>query len=156
MLFKRNLARTATIGVALLAAAHAIAAPNPCAVKVTSGDNMQYDVKEVIVPKTCKEVIVEFKNAGKLARNVMGHNWVLTKTADVVAVNTDGMAAGLDKQYVKPGDTRVVAATKVLGPGETETLKIAASNIVAGQDYTFFCSFPGHSGVMKGRLALAK
>jgi azurin len=156
MLFKRNLTRCAVVGAALGAATHVFAAANPCLITVTANDAMQYDAKEISVPKTCKEMSVEFKNTGKLARNVMGHNWVLAKTADVAAINADGMTAGLDKQYVKPGDTRVIAATKVLGPGESDTVKIAASKIVAGQDYTFFCSYPGHSGIMKGSFALAK
>jgi azurin len=156
MLLKRNLTRCAAIGATLFAVTHAFAAGNACSITVIANDAMQYDVKEISVPKTCKEMSVVFKNAGKLARNVMGHNWVLAKTSDVAAVNADGMAAGLDKQHVKPGDSRVIAATKVLGPGESETVKIAASKIVTGQDYTFFCSFPGHSGIMKGSFALAK
>jgi azurin len=35
------------------------------------------------------------KHSGKLAAATMGHNWVLTKTADMQAVSTAGMAATL-------------------------------------------------------------
>ena len=84
----------------------------------------------------------------------MGHNWVLTKTADVQAVAADGIPAGVANQYVKTGDTRVIAHTKVLGPGESDSVTFSVKKLTATDSYTFFCSFPGHSGIMKGTLKL--
>ncbi|MNG34643.1 Azurin [compost metagenome] len=69
-------------------------------------------------------------------------------------VVTDGMAAGLDKNYVKDGDTRVIAHTKIIGSGEKDSVTFDVSKLKEGEQYMFFCSFPGHSAMMKGTLAL--
>ncbi|MDT4872980.1 Azurin [compost metagenome] len=82
----------------------------------------------------------------------MGHNWVLTTAADMQGAVTDGMAAGLDKNYVKDGDTRVIAHTKIIGSGEKDSVTFDVAKLKAGEQYAFFCSFPGHSAMMKGTL----
>ena len=82
----------------------------------------------------------------------MGHDWVLAKTADVASIVNDGMNAGLENNYQKPGDTRIVAATKVIGGGETSTVRFATAQLEPGGSYTYFCSTPGHYSLMKGRL----
>lgn len=62
------------------------------------------------------------------------------------------MTAGPGNDYVKPGDERVVAHTKVIGGGESTAVTFATATLAAGGDYAFFCSFPGHWAVMKGTL----
>ena len=89
--------------VVLFASSSAFAA---CSITVDGNDAMQFDVKSIEVPKTCKDFTVNLTHSGKLAKNVMGHNWVLTTTADFQPSANDGMAAGLDKEYVKSDDTR--------------------------------------------------
>ncbi|RYF82364.1 MAG: azurin [Comamonadaceae bacterium] len=147
----------------LLAAAAAVlafaapvqaASPADCKVQIEGNDAMQFNKKEIIVPKSCKRFTVELKHVGKLPKQAMGHNWVLSKTADAANAAKDGIPAGVDKQYVKPGDARVIAFTKVLGPGEADSVSFDVSKLSASESYTFFCSFPGHSGVMKGVLKL--
>jgi azurin len=64
----------------------------------------------------------------------------------------DGQAAGPDNNYLKPGDTRVLAATKLIGGGEETTISFDPSMLEAGGDYTFFCSFPAHYVLMNGKL----
>ena len=66
----------------------------------------------------------------------------------------DGMAAGLDKNYVKDGDTRVIAHTKIIGSGEKDSVTFDVSKLKEGEQYMFFCTFPGHSALMKGTLTL--
>ena len=134
-----------------------LAAPalaDECALVIEGNDAMQFNLKEMSVPATCKEVTVTLNHTGKMPVTAMGHNWVLSKTADVQGVATDGIAAGIAKQHVKSGDTRVIAHTKVLGPGETDSVSFDVSKLSAAEAYTFFCSFPGHSGIMKGTLKL--
>lgn len=127
-----------------------------CEAKVDSNDAMQFSVKSLAVPASCKTFIVTLHHTGKLPKNAMGHNWVLTRTADLQGVATDGMSAGLDKNYVKAGDARVIAHTKVIGGGESTSVSFAPAKLKAGESYSFFCSFPGHSGIMKGSVTLAK
>ncbi len=138
------------------AAATAPAFAANCSVEVESNDAMQFNTKAISVPASCKDFTVKLKHVGKMPKSAMGHNWVLSKTADMQGVGTDGIAAGADKNYLKPGDTRVIAHTKLIGGGESDSVTFAVSKLKAGEDYTFFCSFPGHSGLMKGALTLAK
>ncbi|CAB3639802.1 MAG: azurin [Achromobacter sp.] len=125
-----------------------------CSIDIAGNDQMQFDKKEITVSKSCKQFTVNLKHPGTLAKNVMGHNWVLTKQADMQGAVNDGMAAGLDNNYVKKDDARVIAHTKVIGGGETDSVTFDVSKLAAGQDYAYFCSFPGHFALMKGVLKL--
>lgn len=147
----RSLIAIAVLG---LGAAPALAAE--CKATVESTDAMQFTTKALTVPASCKQFTITLKHTGKLPRNVMGHNLVLGKTADLNAINADGMKAGLASQYVKPGDPRVIAASKVIGGGETTTVTIPVGKLKAGESYTYFCSFPGHAALMKGTLKVSK
>ena len=140
--------------VFLLSTITGAAAANECSVAITSTDAMQYDTKAITVDASCKEFTVTLTHAGKLPKNVMGHNWVLSKTDDKQAIATEGMAAGLDNNYLKAGDTRVIASTPIIGGGETTSVTFAVDKLSAGVPYTFFCSYPGHNAIMQGSLTL--
>lgn len=130
------------------------ASANDCEVTVVSNDAMQFDKKAITVSKACKEFKFILKHSGKLPKTVMGHNAVITKDTDARAVASDGMSAGIDNSYVKAGDSRVIAFTKVIGGGETTSITFPVSKLTEGQKYKFFCSFPGHIGIMIGDLTL--
>lgn len=153
-MLRRRLAATAVLALASLAASSAFAAD--CSVEIEGNDAMQFNKPAIEVSKSCKEFTVKLKHAGKLPKQAMGHNWVLAKTADVQAVAADGVAAGLPQDYVKAGDARVVAHTKVVGGGESDSVSFPVAKLGATDSYTFFCSFPGHSSIMKGTLKLVK
>lgn len=140
---------------AALAVASAPVLAAECSVDIAGNDQMQFDKKEITVSKSCKQFTVNLKHPGTLAKNVMGHNWVLTTTADMQGAVNDGMAAGLDNDYVKKDDARVIAHTKVIGGGQTDSVTFDVSKLAAGTAYTYFCSFPGHFALMKGTLKLA-
>ncbi|ARP93630.1 azurin [Bordetella genomosp. 13] len=142
------------IAAALAAAAGPVWAQT-CEQTVHGNDAMQFDVKAIEVDKSCKQFTVKLEHTGKLPRNAMGHNWVLTREVDMQGAATDGTAAGLDKDYVKPDDARVIAHTKVIGGGQSDSVTFDVSKLAAGQNYMFFCSFPGHWAIMKGTLKLA-
>lgn len=146
-----------TLMTLALLAAGGIAAPAmaaDCAVTVEGNDQMQFNVKSIEVPKACKNYTVTLKHVGKMPKSAMGHNLVLTTTADATAAAADGMKAGAAADYVKAGDTRVLAHSKVIGGGESTDMVIDVTKLKAGTDYTYFCSFPGHSFIMKGALKL--
>jgi len=123
-----------------------------CELSIDSTDQMTFSAKELSVGADCTEVKLTLHHVGKLAKNVMGHNWVLTKTADYQPVAQDGMKAGLDADYLKADDDRVIAHTALIGGGETTSVTFPVSKLEKGGDYTFFCSFPGHWAVMHGKL----
>lgn len=144
----------------LLGAAHALMTPAPaeaaeakvCKLEISGNDLIQYDKKELKVAADCTEVELTLKHVGKLPVASMGHNWVLTRAADVTAVANDGLAAGQKNNYVKPDDKRVIAHTKLVGGGESTTVKFSTSLLKKGESYTYVCTFPGHSALMKGQL----
>ena len=137
--------------VLMLGAPAAMAAT--CSVNLEGNDMMKFNVANIDVSKSCKDFTINLKHTGKLAKNVMGHNVVVAKTGDMKGIDADGIKAGLAADYVKAGDSRVVAHSKVVGGGETTSVKIPVSKLGAGQ-YSFFCSFPGHSSLMKGTITL--
>jgi azurin len=123
-----------------------------CQLEVNATDQMRFEQETLQVDARCAEVEVTLHHTGKLPANVMGHDWVLTKTADVVAVANAGMSAGLTNNYQKPGDTRIVAATKVLGGGESGVVRFSTGQLEPRTSYSYFCSAPGHFSIMKGRF----
>jgi azurin len=152
-LMRTTLLAAALIGVnAFLFTAPAQAADKVCKLEISGNDLMQYDKKELAVAKDCTSVAVTLKHIGKLPAASMGHNWTLVKTTDVTGVANDGIAAGLPADYIKAGDTRVIAHTKVVGGGQSATVTFPTSKLKAGESYTYLCTFPGHSALMKGVL----
>lgn len=135
-----------------LASAQVFAAD--CSVTVDSTDQMSFDTKEIKISKSCKTFTVNLTHGGTLPKNVMGHNLVIAKTADMAGITTEGMAAGIDANYLKAGDDRVIAHTKIIGAGEKDAVTFDVAKLKAGEDYSFFCSFPGHSSMMKGAVSL--
>ena len=123
-----------------------------CATTIEGTDAMQYNVGSITVPTSCSEFTITLKHAGQMPVNVMGHNVVIAKASDREAIATDGMAAGLDGNYVKPDDARVIAHTQVVGGGASTSVTFPVSKIQGSGPYEFFCSFPGHWVVMKGTI----
>ena len=134
----------------MLAASGAFAADKVCKVDISSTDQMTFDKKEIAVAADCTSVEVTLKHVGKAPVQQMGHNWVLTKTADAQPVANDGLSAGIPNDHIKKGDARVIAHTKLIGGGQTTAVTFPTSALKKGEAYTFFCSFPGHIALMKG------
>ncbi|WP_397473361.1 azurin [Pusillimonas sp.] len=140
---------------AVLSAAALPAMAANCETVIEGNDAMQFNVKEITVDKSCEKYTVHLKHVGKLPVAAMGHNWVLTTQADMQAAATDGMAAGAANDYLKPDDERIIAHTDLIGGGEEASVTFDVSKLSAGEDYAYFCSFPGHWAIMKGTLKLS-
>ena len=122
-------------------------------VTITGNDTMQFDKREFTV-KSGEKVEIEFKNIGKLPKIAMGHNLVILKKGiSSLKFGQKAMAMGANATNPLPegsmGD--VIAATKLLGPGETETITFTAPD---PGDYQFVCSFPGHFAAMRGLMVV--
>lgn len=142
------------VAVSLLALASSQLMAAECKTTVDSTDQMSFNTQSIVIDKSCKTFTVELTHSGSLPKNVMGHNLVVSKTADMQPIATDGLAAGIDKNYLKDGDERVIAHTKIIGAKETDSLTIDVSKLKADEKYGFFCSFPGHISMMKGTVTL--
>ena len=129
-----------------------VAAADVCPLTIDATDDMRFEQETLQVETRCTDVEVTLRHTGKLPARIMGHDWVLTKTADVAAVANAGMGAGLANSFQKPGDKRIVAATKMVGGGENAVVRFSTSQLERGVSYSYFCSAPGHFSIMKGRF----
>lgn len=143
----------AAFGLGLLAFGGHAAASN-CTIKLDSNDRMQFDQKEITVSASCKTIDIELTHSGQLPAAAMGHNVVIAATGDVQAINAAGAKAGAAAGYLPEGDAKVLAATDMIGGGASTKASFAGSKLTAGGDYSFFCSFPGHAALMKGKLVV--
>ena len=146
----KTLIRSLALCSLLAAAGTAFGADKVCKLEISGTDQMQYDKKELAAAADCTQVELTLHHAGKLPAQAMGHNWVLTKTADMAGVASDGATASVANDHIKPGDARVIAHTKIVGGGESTTITFPTSALKKGEAYSFFCSFPGHWAIMKG------
>ncbi len=121
-----------------------------CKLQISGNDLMQYDKKDLTASPACSQIEVTLKHVGKLPASAMGHNWVLVKSSDLSAVANAGAAAGFGNNYLEPGDPRVIAATRIVGGGQSATVRFAASKLVKGDSYMYLCTFPGHNALMRG------
>jgi azurin len=120
-------------------------------VELSANDTMKYSQTEIHA-KAGQSVTVTFKNAGTLPKTAMGHNFVLLKSDDLVqAFIQDSLQAGATDYIPQNHKDDIIAHTKLLGPGESESVTFTAPS-KAGS-YPYFCTFPGHYAVgMKGEL----
>lgn len=117
-------------------------------VELTANDQMKFNVSEIRV-KAGEEVTLTLKNIGTMPKESMGHNFLLLGGGtDVEAFAMKAMVAK-DTEYV-PAEMKssVMAHTKLVGPGESTTIKFT----VPAGTYDFICSFPGHYASMRGKL----
>ncbi|MHC8322630.1 azurin [Pseudomonas sp. GB2N2] len=142
------------VAVSLLTLASSQLMAAECKTTIDSTDQMSFNTKAIEIDKSCKTFTVELTHSGSLPKNVMGHNWVLSKEADMQPIATDGLGAGIDKNYLKEGDARIIAHTKIIGAKETDSVTFDVSKLDAAEKYGFFCSFPGHISMMKGTVTL--
>jgi azurin len=136
---------------ALLFLTH-VATADVCPLTINATDDMRFERETLQVEASCTDVQVTLHHTGKLPANIMGHNWVLTRTADVAAVANAGMGAGLANSFQQPGDKRIVAATKIVGGGENAVVQFSTAQLARGVSYSYFCSAPGHFSMMRGRF----
>ncbi|MBS0214521.1 MAG: azurin [Proteobacteria bacterium] len=141
---------------ALLAIAPFASAASNCTIRLQGNDAMQFDQKAASVSASCPKITIELTHSGKMPVAAMGHNVVISQTADMAAITTAGMKAGAAGGYLPKGDPKVIAATALIGGGGHTSASFPGNKLKAGGDYSFFCSFPGHSALMKGKLTVTK
>lgn len=135
-----------------------VAPPTPAApeipadavkIVIEGNDAMQFNLKEVKVAAG-STVALTLKHVGKIAKAAMGHNIViLAAGTDVNKYAASAMTAKAEDYVPSSQAASVIAATKLLGGGESDTVVFKAP---AAGTYDFICSFPGHYAVMKGKF----
>jgi azurin len=115
---------------------------------LTSNDVMQYNLKE-IKAKAGQKVKLTLRHIGKLDINVMGHNVVILKQGVDLTEFAGKAATERENKYIPKDSQDIIAHTDLIGGGQVTSIEFVAPE--AGT-YDFLCSFPGHSGIMKGKF----
>ena len=130
-------------------AASATAAPAPSAATEglvldisVQGEDLEFDKEEMSAPAG-QEVTVQFRNVSEAQQ----HNWLLVQDGTKDDVAADGIVAGVDNDWVKPGDPRVIAQTGLLDP---RTNGEVVFTVPPAGTYQFVCTFPAHQITMVG------
>ncbi|MFN8567823.1 MAG: plastocyanin/azurin family copper-binding protein [Kouleothrix sp.] len=113
----------------------------------TAGEQLQFAPANLTAAPG--DVKLTFKNGSSAQK----HNWVLVKGGDDVAAKVDeeGVGAGDAKGYIPDDKANILANTKLLNGGESDSI---TAKVEAGT-YTFLCTFPGHYAAgMKGTLTV--
>ena len=105
--------------------------------------DMQYSLKNISV-KAGSWVRINLVNKG--VDPAMIHNILVVNYNKRAEVATAAIEAGPELDYI-PKSNDVIAGSKQANPGETVTLEFKAPS---KGNYEFFCSYPGHSGKMRG------
>ncbi len=120
-------------------------------VEVIASDTMKFSLTEIRA-KPGEALAVTLINQGTMPKFSMGHNWVLLAAGvDLNEFAGESSTAAKTDYVAASYQDRVLAATKLLGPNESDTVIFNAPT-KPGR-YPFVCSFPGHFQVgMKGDL----
>lgn len=140
-----------------------------CFIPIIGTDRMQFVdtqdkvLKQIVVPKSCKEFVLKFSYKGKMSSSIMGHNIIITEEAHKEKVSENALKQGRKNNYLPSQETSkliIAASTKTLGGSEQDFQKediiVDMSKVDVDKKYVFFCSFPGHSLIMKGSFIKEK
>ena len=90
------------------------------------------------------EMLLALSSRNRYLALALGTDISAFSAAGVTAKDTDYIAASMAD--------KVIAKTKLLGGGESDAIEFKAP---AAGTYDFICTFPGHSGIMKGKLIIS-
>ncbi len=121
-------------------------------IELEAHDNMTFTGGDLFKVKAGEKVTLTLKNVGQLPKESMGHNVViLTPGTDHAEFGGEAFKAK-DHDYIPATfSSSIVAHTKLLGPGESDTITFT---IDTPGVYTYVCSFPGHWGTMHGTIVV--
>jgi azurin len=116
------------------------------ALNIGTKPGLKFD-REMITVKAGQKVKLVFNN-----NDDMQHNLVLTLPGEASEIGAKAMGLGLKgpELFYVPNNPKVLAHTKILDPGTTETIYFVAPDKPG--DYQFVCTYPGHYLVMQGVL----
>ena len=121
---------------------------NVANVVLTADDFMKFNKNEIKV-KAGQKVKLTLRHIGKMDVRVMGHNVVILKQGiDLVSFAAIAAAAN-DNEYIPKDSQDIIVHTKLIGGGTTTSIEFDAPEIGT---YEFFCSFPGHYAMMRGKF----
>src|ERR1051326_3751327 len=141
----------AALAIMLLGCSREVAPPKT--VEITGDDFMKFNITSFEV-KPGQRVTVHFKNIGELPKEALAHNWVLLAKEAFAPKFIEAGATRPEKDYIAfEQEFYVLAKTKMLGPGESDSVTFSAPAAVGAYEYV--CTFPEHyAGGMKGVMTV--
>ncbi|AOS43321.1 Azurin precursor [Lacunisphaera limnophila] len=119
-------------------------------IEITANDTMKFNLTEIRA-QPGEKLRVALTNLGRMPKQAMGHNWVLLTPRDDAAVLAfAASAAARMPDYLPDDKSAVLAHTRILGGGESDTIEFTVP--AQPGEYPFLCTFPGHAALMKGKL----
>ena len=103
------------------------AAADACKLEITGNDQMQYDKKQLAVPRDLQASDVTIHHGGQLPAAAMGHDWVFVATPDLTAVAMRAWARGWPTTTSGRSDKRVIAHTKIVGGGQSASVTFSTA-----------------------------
>lgn len=158
MRLKFSLALSLVLSLVLLATM-GVAHANPtetCQAVIQTDDAPRFNTANISIPAACDQFTVILSHQGRLPKAATGHNWVLVTASDVNGVTRDGSKVGATAGYIKPGDSRVIASTPIVGRGESTQITFATQSLVPDLPYVYLSTVDGQSAVMRGTLIKMK
>ena len=116
---------------------------------LNSDDLMRFD-KNMLLVQSGQKITLTLNHIWKMDKSVKGHNFVLLKKDVDVTAFAEKAVLAKNNEYIPEGD-EVLVYTKLIGGGESDTITFDAPE--KGY-YTYICTFPGHWGLMKGKLVV--
>ena len=110
---------------------------------------MMFD-KNLLKGQAGKEINLTLNHTGKIAKEFMGHNFVLLKKDVDVDDFAQRAVIAKDNQYIPEGD-ETIAYTNMLGGGESDSVTFTVDE---PGSYIYICTFPGHYQIMKGEFII--
>lgn len=116
-----------------------------------ANDEMQFSKTELRAAAN-HPITLTLKHTGKMNKLVMGHDFVLLKKGtDIAAFGRAAMYAQAEGYIPKSELKNIIAYTKLIGGGESDTIQFSVSE---KGTYDYICSFPGHYAMMKGKFII--
>lgn len=116
---------------------------------LTANDKMKFNLNKMVVNEG-DSVKVKVMNIGRMAKEVMGHNFVLLSPNIEPAQFATKALSAKENEYIPQDELdNIIVHSKLLGPGEEVIVEFVAPKKGL---YKYICSFPGHYISMQGNL----
>ena len=148
----KRFAAVATGVVVLTLLPSLVHAADPKKVEISATDQMKYDTTDITI-KVGQPLTITLTNSGSLPKAAMAHDLVVLRPGTDAAAYVLAASTHAAEDYL-PADqsSKVLRATKLLGPGESDTITFTPK---AAGTYEYVCTFPAHYAAgMKGTITV--
>ena len=151
-ILKRLAALAATGAIALTLLPAFARAADPKKVEIGATDQMKYDTTDITV-KVGQPLTITLTNNGSLPKAAMAHDLVVLRPGTDAEAFVAACSTHAADNYLAPDQAdKMLRATKLLGPGETDTITFTPK---AAGTYEYVCTFPAHYAAgMKGTITV--